>query len=168
MTTVVRVEEGFTNTGRFPYALAKLACGHAARVVLRDTRGVCGGCGATQTSPDGGAFVRCACGAFWTKQIDSPNPHRAADRLTTVGDEIECVECARTIEQIAWLRGLAPGLIHHARFDPRFSPGSYHLYRHDPASPSGFFLVGSVPATPEFDAVLNAIRVSPLSPMEHA
>lgn len=165
--TVVHIEEGFSNSAlRIPYALARLSCGHLTSVQLRDTRGVCCGCGAVLTHAQGASFERCACGKWMVKNIDSPNPHCADDRVTKIGDSVECETCARNVERIAWLRALPKGIVHHARFDPRFS--QYHLYRHDVTSPSGFFLIGSVPATAEFDAVLNEIRVSPLSPTERA
>jgi len=168
MAPVARIDCGWTNTGRFPYALAILDCGHAIRVVLRETTGRCDGCGAAVSHADGKTFERCACGTWVTTNISSPNPHVEADRLTKVGDSHECADCAQNVEKIAWLRSLQRGSVHHARFDPRFAPGSYHLYRHDVSSPSGFFLIGSVPATQEFDAVLNEIRVSPISPTEPA
>ena len=168
MAKITSFVEGFTNTGRFPYVHPLLDCGHGVDVKMRATTGTCGGCGTTLSHEDGKSFERCTCGAWHTKNIDSPRPHNEADRLTKIGDVHECVKCAQNVEKIAWLRSLPKGAVHHARFDPRFSPGSYHLYRHDVTSPSGFFLMGSVPATKEFDAVLNEVRISPISPTEPA
>lgn len=165
---VARIEEGLTNTGRYPYALAWLECGHCVKVTLRDTTGVCMGCKAIMSHADGKSFARCVCGMWMTGNISSPNPHKAEDRLTKIGDVCECENCQKETELVAWLRALPTGSVHHARFDPRFKPGSYHLYRHDQTSPSGFFLMGSVPATPKFDAVLREIGVSPISPTERA
>lgn len=168
MAKIVRIEEGFTNTGRFPYALARLDCNHLVKIVLRDTTGTCCGCGATLSHKDGESFKRCACGTWAAKDISRLNPHNEADRLTKIGDAVECTQCARNIESIAWLRSLPKGAVHHARFDPHFSPGSYHLYRYDQTSPSCFFLMGSVPATPEFDVILREVGISPISPTERA
>jgi hypothetical protein len=167
-TTVARIEEGFSNTCRFPYALAWFACGHCREAVLRDTVGECTNCGATLTHPHGGQFPACACGRRSVTYTSYPRPHNEADRLTKVGDTVDCAGCDRDVESIAWLRSLPKGAVHHARYDPRFSPGSYRLYRHDVASPSGFFLMGSVPATPQFDAVLREVGISPISPTEAA
>lgn len=164
--TVTFIEEGLTSSGRFPYALTMLSCGHKVSVRLRDTAGTCCGCGKTLAHPQGESFKPCVCGAWSAKDIDSPKPNNPADRLTKVGDVVECDACDKNVEKIAWLRSLPKYSVSHARFDPRFSPGSYHLYRRDTSSPSGFFLLGSVPATKEFDAVLREIAVSPLSPTE--
>jgi hypothetical protein len=103
-----------------------------------------------------------------TGQIDSPKPHLEADRLTKVGNRVECMQCDNDAATIVWLRALPAGLVHHARYDPRFAPGSYRLYRHDVSSPSGFFLIGSCPATPQFDAILREVGISPISPTEAA
>jgi hypothetical protein len=84
--------------------------------------------------------------------------------LTKVGDAVECGTCAAEAKQLAWLRELPRGSVHHAR--PRH--GSYHLYRHDVASPSGFFLMGTVPMTAAADEALRAASISPISPVEAA
>jgi hypothetical protein len=99
-----------------------------------------------------------------TGQIDSPKPHLEADRLTKVGNRVECMQCDNDAATIVWLRALPAGLVHHARF--RYN--GYHLYRHDETSPSGFFLIGSCPATPQFDAILREVGISPISPTEAA
>jgi hypothetical protein len=167
-TTVTGFDLGFSNSAlRLPYALAKLACGHVTSVKIKPTLYACSACGRETTSCQ---YASCPCGSTSSgfRFLHVANPHIEADRLTKVGDVVECETCDKNVERIAWLRSLPKGAVHHARFDPRFAPGSYHLYRHDQTSPSGFFLMGSVPATPEFDAVLNEVRISPISPTESA
>lgn len=167
--TVTGFDLGFSNSAlRMPYALATLACGHVVAVTLRDRTGICCGCGVELTCKDHESFTRCACGTYMATHISRRDPHNEADRLTKVGDVVECATCDKNVEQVAWLRALPKGLVHHARFDPRFAPGSYHLYTYDATSPSCFFLVGSVPATPAFDAVLREVGISPISPTECA
>lgn len=164
---VVRFEFGFSNSAlRLPYALAILACGHAQRVEVKPTVYACAACSRETTSCQ---HASCPCGSTaGFRIIHITNPHLENDRITQIGDEIECEQCERESEQMAWLRALPAGAVHHARFDPRFSPGSYHLYRNDPTSPSGFMLLGSVPATRVFDAALREAKISPLSPTECA
>jgi len=82
-----------------------------------------------------------------------------------LGTEIDCKDCDGLAADIAWLKAFNPAEIHHARFSARFS-GQYHLYRRDDTSPSGFMLIRSLPSTPEIDAILHEIRISPLSPTE--
>lgn len=161
---VERIDLGFTNTGRFPYALTVLSCGHMVNVELRDTLGTCDDCGARTRHAQGQSFKRCDCGCFVTTNIDSPNPHVEADRITKIGDQHECIACAREVERIDWLEHLPAGLVHHVR--PRH--GSYHLYRHDPKSPSGFFLIGSMPICPAVERALDAKRMATISPTEPA
>lgn len=167
-TTITQIELGFSNSAiRLPYALARLACGHCAKVETKPTLYACAACGRETTSCQ---HASCPCGSKTTgfTFVHIANAHLPEDRITQVGDAVECADCDKNVERIAWLRALPKGSVHHARFDPRFSPGSYHLYKHDVASPSGFFLIGSVPATPEFDAVLAEVRISPISPTEGA
>lgn len=161
-SSVVSFDLGLTNTGRFPYALAVLDCGHVASVTLRDTRGACCGCGAAMTHAQNASFARCACGTYMTGNIDSPNPHVAADRLTQVGDVVECASCHTEAKQIEWLRALDRSTVLHSRF----RHGGYHFYRQDSTSPSGKFLIGSVGASKAIEAVLNELRYAPLSPTE--
>lgn len=167
MATVKSFDLGFTSGGRFPYALARLDCGHVANVEVNPTLYACAACGRETTNIQHGS---CPCGSTRDgfRFVHLTNPHNAADRVTQIGDVVACEQCPKDDETAAWLLALAAGSVHHARFDPRFAPGSYHLYRHDVSSPSGFFLMGSVPATPRFDDLLRAVRVSPLSPTEGA
>lgn len=168
-STVVGFDLRFTSGSalRIPYALATLSCGHSIAVATKPTRYACAACG---RETDSCQHASCPCGSKTTgfRFVHITNPHLPEDRITQIGDEHNCETCAANVKKIEWLRSLPKGSVHHARFDPRFAPGSYHLYRHDVASPSGFFLIGSVPATKEFDAVLNEIRVSPISPTERA
>lgn len=163
-TTVDHIVEGFTNTGRFPYAYAMLKCGHSSKLVLRPQRGACCTCGTVQelTPQAEQPPYRVCCGTSVFNHIDSPNPHREADRVTKVGDVVECEQCERDNASEAWLRSLDRAVVHHSRL--RY--GSYNFYRRAADSPSGVLLVGSVPATPRFDAILNELRYSPLSPTE--
>lgn len=167
MSKVISFDLGFTITGRFPYALATLDCGHVIGIETKPTLYACGACGRETTSCQ---HASCPCGSTTSgfKSVHVSNPHLPEDRITQVGDVHECKDCKKDIERIEWLRSLPKGMVHHARFDPRFAPGSYHLYRHDISSPSGFFLIGSVPATKQFDEVLNQVGISPISPTERA
>lgn len=165
IATVARIEHRFTNEGRFPVALAKLDCGHFGSVELTPRRGECMTCGAgVDLAPSGTTL--CACGSVGFYVRSRPNPHIEADQLTKVGAEVECKTCDAEREQAEWVRGLDTATVSHARFDPRFEPGSYHFYRRDPESPSGVFLMGSVRATPAMEAILRERRISPLSPTE--
>jgi hypothetical protein len=166
--TVASFDLGFTNSAlRMPYALAKLTCGHVTDVKIKPTLYACGECGRETTSCQ---HASCPCGSTKSgfRFLHIANPHLPEDRITQIGDEVECKQCEDDIERIAWLRALPKGLVHHARFDPRFSPGSYHLYKLDQTSPSCFFLIGSVPATKQFDEVLREVSISPISPTEVA
>lgn len=165
-TTVLGFELGLTSGGRFPYALARLTCGHLVKVETKPTLYACAACGRETTS----CQHACPCGSTKTgfRILHVANPHLPEDRITQIGEVVECEQCEQDAEKVIWLRSLPKGSVHHARFDPRFAPGSYHLYRHDVASPSGFFLVGSVPATKRFDAILSEVGISPISPTERA
>ncbi len=166
--TVTGFTLGFSNSAlRMPYALAKLACGHVIAVATKPTLYACSACGRETTSCQHGS---CACGSTKSgfRFLHIANPHLPEDRITQIGDEADCEACDKNVEKIAWLRSLPNGSVHHARFDPRFEPGSYHLYRHDQSSPSGFFLMGSVPATKQFDEILREVSINPISPTERA
>lgn len=168
MSTVIDFELGFTASAlRMPYALAKLDCGHLVSVEVKPTLYACAACGRESTSCQ---HASCPCGSTKTgfNFVHYSNPHLEEDRLTKVGDRVDCDACKKDVERIAWLRQLPKGSVHHARFDLRFAPGSYHLYRYDQKSPSNFFLLGSVPATKQFDAVLSEVGISPISPTEQA
>jgi hypothetical protein len=95
--------------------------------------------------------------------INSPNPHKAEDRLTKMGDVMECERCAAEAAQLEWLRALDMSTVHHTR--ERY--GSIYLYRLEPTSPSNFMLIGSVAPTPANEALLRG-RLAPLSPTEQA
>jgi len=163
-TTVTGIQLGFSNTARFPYALAKLACGHLGHVRLVPRLYACAKCGGEVAQEEDDNSVKYCCGTshFHFKKL--PNAHDEADRVTKVGDAFECVECDRDAEQTAWLKNPANlAGIHHTR--ARYN--SIYLYRLDPTSPSGFMLVRGVSATKEHEALLRG-SLSPLSPTERA
>jgi hypothetical protein len=84
-----------------------------------------------------------------------------------IGSELACERCADIQKQVAWLESIDPKSVHHARFRPRFG-GTYTFYKYDPSSPSCFYSIGGTFATPEIDAVLRRIGISPISPTEQA
>jgi hypothetical protein len=149
-----------------PFAYALLTCKHSAEVKIVPTVYYCVECGRETTSPS-----KCPCdtrGGFKVKY--RPNPHRAVDQLTYVGDEVECERCDWYADKLAQLRALSPGDIQHARFRPTDSrggiEGSFYAYVRDPGSPSGVKLLLSIEATKEAEEVLSALRAAPLSPTE--
>lgn len=164
-STVTAFQLGFTNSAiAAPYALAKLDCGHVSSVQLVLRRGKCCNCGHEMDLQETGTTY-CVCGrSSFTILGGWRNPHVESNRVTKIGDVVECDACAREEKQLAWLKSLSSAEIHHARF--RY--GSYHFYRQDFSSPSGFFLIGSVNPTPAVEALLAASRISPLSPTEPA
>jgi len=168
---VVRIEKGFSNSAMaVPYAYAVLTCGHSADVKMRGQDLECFKC-KTQYVHDGHSAKCPACGCTSALHIKGyPHPHKEADRLTKVGDEVECEECDIYTEQLKKLRALKPEDIQHARFrtyDSRgIGDGAYYLYKRDESSPTGVTLMFSVPATKEVDELLRAIRVAPISPTE--
>lgn len=163
LRTVESFDLGLTYTGRFPYALAKLSCGHVAAVTMRPNRGACMKCGLEVDVPIGGAT--CACGSRgFTILKPYPNPHNEADRVEKVGDQVHCDTCDREDAQVEWLRSLDRSTVHHGRL----RHGSYYFYRYDAASPSCFFLIGGVMVSPRIEAVLRELKLSPLSPTEQA
>jgi hypothetical protein len=89
--------------------------------------------------------------------------HVAQNGVPAVGELVECDSCAKSR---IFIDSIDLNTVFRARFDPRFSPGHYHLYKRDTTSPSGVMLIGSVTATPEFDNILAKRNISPLSPTE--
>ncbi len=165
MTTVTRITEEFSNSPlRMPYALAVLACGHVASVDLRPAKGTCVKCGVRAEAPHAHTFAPCPCGAWSYTNLDYPKPHVEADRLTKIGQAVDCKECKAEAEQLAMIEALPAGAVHHTRI--RF--GGLHLYRLDGSSPSGFMLLASVAPTPANEAALARKRICQLSPTEPA
>jgi len=159
---------GFTNTSRFPYASARLACGHFASVVLVPRRGQCATCGVEQElTPSEGKSYHVCCGTSHFRALGTlPNPHVEADRVTKVGDLVACEQCVREDEAEAEVRAFDRSTISHVRFRPFGDSGYHTFYRRDPSSPSGVLACGSCPATPRFTALLRELGYSALSPTE--
>lgn len=163
MATIVRIHHGFSNSAlRMPYAQAILDCGHVASVELKNRRGACHHCG-TETDLETGVVKSC-CGSSFFRITYSPNPHNAEDRVTKVGDHIDCEQCQREEDAVERLRTLDRKEVHHMRL----RHGAYHAYRLDPTSPSGFTLHSSYPCCAKIEAALSELRLSPLSPTERA
>ena len=165
-TTVTGFDIGFSNSALpLPYALARLTCGHVARVETKPTLYACTACGRETTSCQ---HASCSCGSTKAgfRFVHIANPHLPEDRLTQIGDVIECESCAAEAKQLEWLRDLPRETVQHARYKRMFGHGVYHFYRRDKTSPTGVFLIGSVAATPAVEALLAEKRISPLSPTE--
>jgi hypothetical protein len=164
--TVTRIERGITSSGRLPYVLAVLDCGHRASVELKPSLGTCTACGRTLESTRAHSMPKCECGAWSCVITYSPHSKLAdADIVTKPGDVLDCETCAAEDRAEHWLRyTLDRSTVHHSRL----RHGMYHFYRHDVKSPSGFFLIGSCPANARFDKVLAELGQSPLSPTEGA
>jgi len=105
--------------------------------------------------------------------FDCARGHDESSYTTKVGDAVECGRCNRHALALARLRAMRPGDVHLARLltsdDGRGSgDGYYHVYEHDPRSPSptGVRFLLSIEATEEALTALRALQVSPLSPTE--
>jgi hypothetical protein len=112
------------------------------------------------------------CGHRWFQNGSHWNPITGK----AVGDTVECERCNINAAEEQWLRAMDYRQVHHSRFDPRFGEhrdgryhGTYHFYKLDVTSPSGFMLINSVAATPAIDAILKTkTNCCPLSPTERA
>ena len=80
---------------------------------------------------------------------------------------VNCNECDRQAESLVKVRAVA-SRIHHGRFKRWCGRNLYYFYELNHASPSNFYLIASCEATPEADALLRELRISPLSPTERA
>jgi hypothetical protein len=169
MAKIIRIEVRPTSSGLHLYAAGVTDCGHHASVQLKPSRGTCWHCkGPEMELAPAGVGTTCpTCGEQSFLVTYSPRPERPEDRLTQVGDDVECGTCASHIKSVEWLAALDPKVIHHARFSERWG-GQYHLYRLDKTSPSNFMHVGSVPAIPAIDALLASKRIAAISPTEPA
>lgn len=164
--TVTAFDLGFTSSAlRMPYALAVLSCGHKQSVVMRPNLYACGACGRETTNTQ---HASCQCGSKTTgfRHVRLMNPHTPEDRVTRVGDVVECTTCDQEAQQLEWLRALPSADVQHAWYKVWCGVGQYHFYRRDTSSPTGVFLIGSVTATKAVDALLAEKRISPLSPTE--
>jgi hypothetical protein len=165
---IASIVKSFTNSAMaLPVAWAKLTCGHTADCKVVPTVYACAACKRESTTAS-----NCPCGTrgvgFNIKY--DPNPHREADRLTFVGDEVECERCDWYAAALAKLRAMQPGELHHSRFRPYDSrggsEGNYYIYKRDKSSPTGVTLYMQIEATKEAEEVLAALRAAPLSPTE--
>src|SRR3990167_11028370 len=148
-TTVARIVTSFSNSAA-PVAWAKLACGHGGDVVLVPRRMACFKCSTVRDEPEGFKWVPCAsCGGGAFRPLNDPDPHRAEDRLTRIGDEVECRWCDHYAVALAQLRALRPGDVSHSRYRDHGERGTLWVYRRDETSPSGCMLLMSIEATPE-------------------
>jgi hypothetical protein len=93
-------------------------------------------------------------------------PHPWVPPTMSIGETLDCVECANEKQQYAWLQALDPGIVFRSRFRITVGRPSYFFYRRDKQSPSGVMLIGSVGATQAIDELLAAKGISPLSPTE--
>jgi len=160
-TTVTKIIHGVSNSAlAIPYTCAQLACGHVGNTRESGYVYACAEC-KKETTDSGHA---CACGYFGF------HPVRRPKCLTVVGEEFECAECDNYATALARLRALNPGDVQHSRFRPYDSrggsAGAFYVYKRDPESPSGVWLLLSIDATPEAERVLSALRAAPLSPSE--
>jgi hypothetical protein len=166
MPKITSFEQGYSSSGIIPYVSALLDCGHVSSVVLKPYRGVCCQCHREQELARAGRATICACGRSMFTIIYTPEPHNPADRITAIGDTIECERCASIARDIVWLESLDTETVQHARFKMWCGVAQYHFYKRDSKSPSGVMLIGSVEQTPAIDKLLAAKRISPLSPTE--
>jgi len=171
-STVAKIVTGLTNTGRFPFAYADLTCGHSAKVDLVPATYACWHCSRPTAGP---SSEGCPCGKReGVKTLSTPNPHVEADRLTKVGDVVECEHCDRNVVATAKMRAaLLSGEIVHTRFRNWCGQGIVYAYRRASDSPSGVFQAATLDA-PDFDKLFAELRsaglisssLSPLSPTE--
>ena len=161
---IARIVQDFSNSAlRMPVAWGQLVCGHSCEVKLRPTVYACGGC-----SVHSETARMCACGyKGGFRVLFIANAHNESDRITKVGDVVECAYCDTHAKNVAWLKTLKPGDIHHSRAS-RYGRNTIYVYRLDHTSPSNFFLAGACEDTPETAAILRALGAAALSPTECA
>jgi hypothetical protein len=167
ISKIVKIVESFTNSAmRLPTTWALLDCGHTSGVEMVPTRYRCGECGVEKND-----CKQCPCGSRSGFQFAYlPNAHRECDRITKIGDAIQCERCDSFDAKVAKLREMGPGAFQHARFRPTDSRGGregyYHIYIRDTKSPTGVALFTSLEATPKTEEILRELRLSALSPTE--
>ena len=167
MARIVSFDLGFSNSAlRMPYALARLSCGHVAGVTTKPAILQCGDCRATfhDTPTEWANHQSCKGGA---KYLHISDPHSAEDRVEQVGDAVACKGCEQEAHDAEWLEQLDIATVILSRYRDWCGQGSYYFYKHDPSSPSGKMLIGSVRACAAIEAILNRRRISPLSPTEN-
>lgn len=164
--TITSFRKGFANSAlALPYITAVLDCGHAATVQMKPARGACMNCGVERIS-DGqfGNFGTCPCGSVSTKYTWTANVHVDEDRISQIGDVVDCRACAQYAADLAKLKALDAGKIVLARYDDRWN--RYNVYRRDVSSPSGKMFEMTIDATPEVETVLSQMRIAAVSPTE--
>lgn len=163
MARITRIMEFFrADWSRSHWAYAKTDCGHSAEVVLKPHVVECTKCG---TQFDQGSEKKngyCdACGNGSTVYVLTRDAHKAEDRITTVGDAVECPTCGHYQVAITKLRALDHSTVSHTR--ERNS--QIYVYLYDTASPTGVSLGFSIDNTKEALSLLRG-SLSPLSPTE--
>jgi len=166
-TKVAKIVNDYSNGGH-PIAHAICSCGHYTKVRMRRQLLACVKCGLQRE--DGPKCLSCDCGM--ADMVGKyPHMHCEADRLTKVGDEVECERCDWYANALVKIKDLAAnGAISHSRFRPNDSRGSkdgnFYVYGRDPKSPSGFCMIASIEATDESSRLLSRVGAAPLSPTE--
>lgn len=165
MSLVTHFETGLMSSGVLHYVLARLDCKHAAAVVMKSHRGACLKCNAEQELNEQGGTKCQACGHGSFTYTYLPDVLKEADRITKVGDAIECATCRSNRESEVRLEALDLSNIQYLRFDTKFG-GRYLAYKRDIDSPTGVSLADTYPATPAIDAIIDRRRVCTMSPTE--
>lgn len=163
MSRIVQILELHrTDWSRSHWAYAKTDCGHSAEVVMKPHVMECVKCGAQYaqgSEKKSGYCDSCGCGqAFYAVTRDA---HKTEDRVTAIGDEVECPVCGRYQVAIKRLRNLDLSTVSHSRF----RDGLIRIYTYDSTSPTGVSLEMSIEETPEVQLYLRG-SLSPLSPTE--
>lgn len=163
MARITSIQEGFRQDwSRSHWAYAKLDCGHSAEVVLKPHVVECAKCKAQYDQGSEKKRGYCdACGNGSTFYVLTRDAHKAEDRITSVGDEIECATCGYYQAALTKLRALDLSTVSHSR--ERNS--QIHIYLYDRTSPTGVSLGLSIDNTKEALSFLRGGR-SPLSPTE--
>jgi hypothetical protein len=96
--------------------------------------------------------------------------HDPENRVTKVGDIVECQRCDWYADALAKIHAMQPGDLSHSRFRPHDSrggsEGSIYVYGRKEGSPTGVELLITIDSTPEAMDALSAVRASPLSPTQ--
>ncbi len=167
-TVITSIETGFSNNySRRPYAWARTACGHGTSVEIVPSQYACGGCGSVSLHCDRNKVGCCDYTGGFTLHR-TPNPHKECDRITKLGEPVECARCDRYAEQLASLKALDWSTVSHTRFRGNVSTGNGYIsiYCRDHTSPTGVLQAMGIEATPEVERYLSASGASPLSPTE--
>ena len=170
--TVTRIELGFSNNTRIPYAIGHLDCGHPVDVPLLPELIECRKCGMTTTrmesSPEeksrgGYAGVHCTrCAEPLSGRIHfTPDPHNPDHQRLRVDDSLECKRCEKTARELVALIAFCktPEFSHLVERD--LTAGgtgawmSFLAYRRDSESPTSCRLECGVEVT---DATREALR----------